>query len=137
MKRVVSVLFAVLLVAGCGGKHGKLVRTGPKGIGVQPTYQLTADSSGKLQFDKKLIQAGAGPVKIVMVNPSGIPHDIAIKGHGVNVKGPVVQNGSQSTVTATLKPGVYEFYCSVDGHEQAGMRGTLRVGNARSGSGSP
>ena len=37
------------------------------------------------------------------------------------------QNGGTSTVTATLKPGTYTFYCSVDGHEAAGMKGTLTV----------
>jgi uncharacterized cupredoxin-like copper-binding protein len=26
-----------------------------------------------------------------------------------------------------LKPGTYEFYCPVPGHEQAGMKGTLTV----------
>jgi len=30
-------------------------------------------------------------------------------------------------VTATLKKGRYEFYCSVPGHEQAGMKGTLTI----------
>jgi uncharacterized cupredoxin-like copper-binding protein len=41
--------------------------------------------------------------------------------------GPVVSNGGISTVTAALKPGTYTFYCSVDGHEAAGMKGTLTV----------
>jgi uncharacterized cupredoxin-like copper-binding protein len=39
----------------------------------------------------------------------------------------VVQNGGTSTVSETLKPGTYTFYCSVDGHEAAGMKGTLTV----------
>jgi len=30
-------------------------------------------------------------------------------------------------VTLTLKPGTYTFYCSVDGHEAAGMKGTLTI----------
>jgi uncharacterized cupredoxin-like copper-binding protein len=45
----------------------------------------------------------------------------------VNEKGPTVIGGGRSTVTATLKAGTYTFYCSVPGHEQAGMRGTLTV----------
>jgi uncharacterized cupredoxin-like copper-binding protein len=30
-------------------------------------------------------------------------------------------------VSAQLKPGNYTFYCSVPGHRQAGMQGTLTV----------
>ena len=41
--------------------------------------------------------------------------------------GAIVTNGGTSTVTATLKAGTYEFYCSVDGHEAAGMKGTLTI----------
>ena len=136
MKRALVLVAALALAAsGCGHKK-TTVQTGPRGTGLQPTSQLTADAHGRFKFDKKLIEAPAGPVHLVLVNPSSVPHDIAIKGHGVNVKGPIVKNGGRSSVTAVLKPGVYEFYCSVDAHEAAGMKGTLRVGSARTGSGS-
>lgn len=80
-----------------------------------------------LAFDKQTLVAHAGKVTIALTNPSAIPHDIAIKGAGLDVKGPIVTSGGRSTVTATLKPGTYTFYCTVPGHEQAGMRGTLEV----------
>ena len=38
-----------------------------------------------------------------------------------------ISDGGTSTVTENLKPGTYTFYCSVDGHEAAGMKGTLTV----------
>ena len=41
--------------------------------------------------------------------------------------GQVVQGGGDSKFTANLKPGSYTFYCTVPGHEQAGMKGTLTV----------
>jgi len=62
-----------------------------------------------------------------MDNPSDVPHGVGIKGNGVDKDGPVVNKGGKSTATADLKPGTYEFYCPVPGHEEAGMKGTLTV----------
>lgn len=80
-----------------------------------------------LAFDKSTLVAPAGKVTIVLTNASPIPHDIAIKGQGVDVKSAIVTGGGRATVSAVLKPGTYSFYCSVPGHADAGMRGTLTV----------
>jgi plastocyanin len=89
--------------------------------------RLAADPSGQLKFDKSALQAKAGTVTIAMKNPSPLDHDVSIEGKGVDEKGNVVKDGGTSTVKAQLKPGRYTFYCSVDGHEAAGMKGTLTV----------
>lgn len=81
----------------------------------------------ELAFDKQELTATAGKVTIVLTNASPIPHDIAIKGGGVKAGGPTVTSGGRSTVEATLQPGTYTFYCTLPGHEAAGMRGTLTV----------
>lgn len=88
--------------------------------------EIDADPTGQLKFLASSATAKPGSVTLKMKNMSSVPHDIAIKG-AVNQVGPVVTGGGVSTVTATLKPGTYEFYCSVDGHEAAGMKGTLTV----------
>jgi plastocyanin len=89
--------------------------------------QLSADPSGALKFDKTSLSAKAGKVTIDMKNPAPLQHNISITGSGVNQMGKTVSTGQTSTVTATLKPGTYTFYCSVPGHRQAGMQGTLTV----------
>jgi uncharacterized cupredoxin-like copper-binding protein len=90
---------------------------------------LSAQESGGLSFDTKTLTAKAGKVTIVMDNGSGdsLPHGIAVEGNGVDKDGPTVQPGAKSTVTVTLKPGKYQFYCPVPGHKAAGMVGTLTV----------
>jgi uncharacterized cupredoxin-like copper-binding protein len=89
--------------------------------------KISADPGGRMAFTKKSLIARPGKVTISMANPALLPHNVAIKGKGVNVKGKVVLKGGTSTVTAVLKRGTYRFYCSVPGHEAAGMWGTLTV----------
>lgn len=91
------------------------------------TLTLSADPTNKLAFNKKFLKAEAGKVTIVMTNPSILPHNVAIKGKGADLKGKIVPKGGTSTVTATLKEGFYTFYCSVPGHEAGGMKGTLKI----------
>jgi uncharacterized cupredoxin-like copper-binding protein len=94
--------------------------------GSTTTLHISASASG-LKYSTTKLKAPAGKVSIVMKNLSPLMHDIAIKGNGVNAKGKIVGKGATSTVTATLKKGTYTFYCSVDGHAAAGMKGTLTI----------
>lgn len=89
--------------------------------------QIDADPTGQLKYLASSATAKPGPVTIKMLNKSSVPHDIAITGGGLNQIGTIVQNGGTSTVSTTLKPGTYTFYCSVDGHRAAGMVGTITV----------
>ena len=125
---------ALLALAGCGGSSNSssssTSSTTPASSGASSGgggQQLTiATDPSQLKYDKKTLTAKAGKVTITMTNQSGLQHDIAIKG-GVDVKGNVVGQGGKSVVSTTLKPGKYTFYCSVDGHEAAGMNGELDV----------
>jgi plastocyanin len=88
--------------------------------------RISADKS-KLKFNTSTLKAKHGKVTITMSNPSRLPHAVAVEGKGVDKDGKTVQKGGTSTVTVTLKKGKYTFYCPVDGHRKAGMRGTLTV----------
>jgi plastocyanin len=99
----------------------------PSGGGASTNLQLAADESGQLKFDKTSLSAKAGNVTITMDNPAPVPHAVAVEGNGVDKDGKTVGMGGKSTVTVKLKAGTYKFYCPVDGHEAAGMKGTLTV----------
>jgi plastocyanin len=90
---------------------------------------LKADANGKLKFNKTQLTVKHGKVKLIMKNPgsSGQQHGIAVKGHGLDKDGPIVNPGKTSTVTVKLKPGAYSFYCPVLGHAGAGMKGHITV----------
>jgi uncharacterized cupredoxin-like copper-binding protein len=95
--------------------------------GAGSNLKLAADKTGMLKFDTDTLDAKAGKVTITMDNPSSVPHAVAVEGNGVDKDGQSVTSGGKSTVSVDLKPGTYEFYCPVDGHKQAGMKGTLTV----------
>jgi len=126
-------LGVALALAACGGKS---TADGQPAATTQPAttaeasgtdLQLAADPQNKLAFDVTELTAPAGEVTLVMANPAALPHNVAIKGNGVDVKGEAVSTGGTSTVTAELAPGDYTVYCSVPGHEEGGMVATLTV----------
>jgi len=102
--------------------------SGSSGGGGGEELKISADPSGQLKFDKTDLEAKAGQVSIVMDNPSSVPHAVGIEGNGVDEDGETVGEGEKSTAgPVELKAGEYTFYCPVDGHEAAGMKGTLTV----------
>lgn len=88
---------------------------------------LAADPGGQLSFDTKQLSAKAGKVTITLANASPLEHNVTIaQGNTVLGNTPTFKGGSKA-LTLTLKAGTYTFYCSVPGHRQAGMEGTLSV----------
>jgi plastocyanin len=114
-------------VAGCGGGGGGSESTGTRSTGPGEKLSLTARPGSELKYDKRTLSARAGRVTIVMANPSDLSHSVAIEGNGVSTSGQVVAPGGTSKASAALKPGTYTFFCTVPGHRQAGMQGTLTV----------
>ena len=131
-------LAAGLLVAGCGSSdNNETAATKAKSVatkaqsnaaaGRSSTLAVSADPSGALKFNKKVLTAKSGAVTVNMSNPSSLPHAIAVEGNGIDKDCQTVEKGGTSTVSVNLKPGKYEFYCPVDSHKQQGMEGTLTV----------
>ena len=126
-----------LAVVGCGGssydksgsKSSSATTPAPAPAAAAQRVPLKADGDGGLYFEPKKLEAKAGSVTLVMTNPksTGKEHGIAVKGNGIDRDGPIVGPGGTATVTATLKPGKYTFYCNYDEHAKRGMKGTLTV----------
>jgi plastocyanin len=116
----------VLALSACGGGDDD-GEPSSNGGGDGAALELVAGPGGELKFDQASLEAAAGEVTITMANEGNLPHNVAIEGNGVDEIGEVVTEGGTSTVTATLEPGEYTFYCSVPGHREGGMEGTLTV----------
>jgi plastocyanin len=65
----------------------------------------------------------AGGYRFEVQNQGQIQHDLTIDGGGVKgAKTPLIGAGKSAELPVELKAGKYTFYCSVPGHEQAGMK---------------
>lgn len=85
---------------------------------------MPAEETGALAFESSRATAEPGPLRVVMPNPSPIQHNIALKGGPI---GPVVGTGGRSVFETKVTAREYVYYCSVPGHEEGGMKGTLTV----------
>jgi len=99
------------------------------GGGGAESLEFEADPSGALAYTTTEASTKAGNVTVEFNNPQAVPHDVAIEEASGKTIGQteIVTDGSDST-SVDLKPGKYTFYCSVPGHREAGMEGTLTAG---------
>jgi uncharacterized cupredoxin-like copper-binding protein len=91
------------------------------------SLNLAANPEGQLSYDTKQLSAKAGTVMITMANASPVEHNVTIAEGSKALGSTPTFSGGSKTLTVKLKPGKYTFYCSVPGHRQAGMEGTLTV----------
>jgi plastocyanin len=113
---------ASLALVACGGSSSG-------GGGASSTVSLAADPS-QIAYDTTTLSGKAGNMTIDFNNPnSALGHDVCVQDPNGKKLGcsQVVTGGKTTLDLSNLKPGSYTFYCSVDSHEAAGMKGTLTV----------
>jgi len=88
--------------------------------------RIAAVANG-LRYDRKTLHANAGKVTIVFTNRSQLRHNVRLEIGEKEYGGTKTVGHGATRVTVTLAKGTYHFYCSVPGHEDAGMSGTLIV----------
>lgn len=146
MKTKVALLVALLALApaalaACGGDDDEdttdepttTAPTDENGAGggggdAGDVVQVTADPGGDLAYVEDSLTAQAnGGVTFELTNEASIPHDIRIEEDGEDIGGTETVTGGSTEATVDLTPGEYTFYCSVPGHREGGMEGTLTV----------
>jgi plastocyanin len=101
--------------------------TSAAGGGGGGTIALAADPNA-LAYQQTSLSASAGKTTIDFDNPSQTGHDVCVQdSSGKEVGCSDIITGSKTTLSVDLKPGTYTYFCSVPGHEDAGMKGTLTV----------
>jgi plastocyanin len=95
--------------------------------GSAQTIKVAADPSGALKFEQSSLTGKPGKATFDFTNDSATPHDFVLEKGGNEVAKTDVISGKTVSTSATLDAGKYTYFCSVPGHRQAGMEGTLTV----------
>lgn len=89
--------------------------------GGETSLDVTEDEFSIKLADGDSLEAGS--YKFAVRNEGKIQHDLAVEGKGVkNPKTKLIDGGAAADLAVKLKPGRYKLYCTVPGHEQAGMK---------------
>lgn len=139
MKKLLVALAVMALapfaLAACGGDDSgttapettapETTSTTDAGGGGGSTVEISADPGGSLAFEQDSVSTKAGTVTVAFTNDSSTPHNVEIDGPDGEVGGTDTITASTTEATVELAPGEYTFYCSVPGHQEAGMEGAL------------
>ena len=114
---------------GANGAAGAAGSEGSEGGGGASVVEIEAASGSELAYVQKEAKAKAGQVSIDFNNPQTLSHDVAVEDSSGKELGKteLVADGSSTGTIGNLKPGKYTFFCTVPGHREAGMEGTLTV----------
>jgi plastocyanin len=139
MRRASAVLaiaaLATLGLAACGGDDDDETTaaqapttTAAAGGGGGSTVDISTPPGSDLAFDQKDASATAGTVTIDFDNQQSLQHDVKVEdSSGQELGGTDLVSSGTATATVDLQAGSYTFFCSVPGHREAGMEGTLTV----------
>ena len=97
-------------------------------VGVTGSFNIEAHWTKTFSYTVNRIPAKAGKTLIGYTNPQDRPHDVAIEdpaGKTIGQSKPLVTDAESFVVQ--LHPGVYHYYCTLPGHREKGMEGTLVV----------
>ena len=145
---VAAVLAATVLLAACGDDsstgdadgmgHGGMdsgmgdgMSDGMGGMGHEDDSPVADDArrievtASSFEFDPDAIEAEAGEDIAIVLTSDDTLHDFTIDDLDAHVTSDEGES-NEGGFTAG-EPGTYTFYCSVEGHREAGMEGTLTV----------
>ena len=127
---------AALGLAACGGDDDEdttaastpATDTTPAAGGGGSTIDISTPPGSELAYEQTDVSTKSGRVTIDFNNQQAQQHDVVVEDSaGTELGQTDLISSSAASTDVELQPGTYTFYCSVPGHEEAGMKGTLTV----------
>jgi plastocyanin len=102
---------------------------GSGGSGGASVVDVEAAAGTDLAYTTDALTTKAGTVTLDFTNPQSLSHDVALEDAGGKELGgtELIADGSTVATIDNVKAGEYTFFCTVPGHREAGMEGTLTV----------
>lgn len=113
---------AVLGLAACGG--GGNDPEAPSGGSSESGSSSISVTAKEYKYNPSDITVDASPFTLELKNEGTIEHDFSVKGTDVVI---LAKASAAATGEVELDSGTYTFFCSVPGHREEGMEGTLTV----------
>jgi nitrite reductase (NO-forming) len=122
---VIAAALIPIIIASRGQSNSQAQGPRPAQTTAAAPASVTITAS-EFKFSPTHLQASVGQKVTVTLNNTGVvEHDITIPDVGFTL---LARAGQTATGDLTFdKPGDYEFFCSIPGHKDAGMKGTLTV----------
>jgi uncharacterized cupredoxin-like copper-binding protein len=151
---IVGTLLVTIVLAACGGSAETDTERADENATSAPTPagQTVTITAEDMRFDPVEINVAAGtPIQLELVNAGTLEHDFTAPGlnhtdeivepsrdhgtgggHSMGAMEPgtvhlAAHGGEHASVEFTPRAGTISFYCSVPGHKEAGMVGTIIV----------
>ncbi|MGA7281847.1 MAG: hypothetical protein WBZ40_08690 [Acidimicrobiia bacterium] len=112
------VTLTVLLYTSSGSAEPQVV--GPGG-------EVDIHAEPDISFDSNAWNVTEGNVQFVYTDDANLTHTLTIEGMEDEMLLHVANKGDTDMGTVPLKPGTYTLYCTIKGHREQGMEGTLTV----------
>lgn len=125
MRNLIATAVTAIVVTACGGGAASQppATSQPVASASQPSGTGISVDAAEFGFTPDTIDLPAGSeATVTLTNKGTVEHDITVDALGVKI---FAKPGQTVSGTVTAKAGTYEFYCSVPGHKQAGMVGTI------------
>lgn len=125
IRTTLAVALTAVALAACGGSGGGNEGNGNAEAPVGASADAVTIAATEFKFDPASFSLPADTdVELVIENKGVVEHDITVDELGVKV---YATGGKTVGETVNAAAGTYTFYCSIPGHREAGMEGTLTV----------
>ena len=121
---------APFALAACGGDDETTSASSTEDA--NPTtdaVDVAAVPDGSFADEEKELDAAAGALTANFTNPAPIAHDFCVEDSDGEELGcsELIADGDTDVAQFEVEAGEYTYYCSVAGHREGGMEGTLTV----------